>query len=285
MNSSVPRRMQVARGLDTLRRRADLTQEDVAERARLSTGTVNRYLNWRTTPKLRAVTVKALAMACDGTPAEVDTLVRLADDAAEGWWAGNDAVPPWLNPLLGLETDAASEAEFATSAVPGLLQTPAYAAAQHLARDVRQAPGEIERTVDARIKRQAILDRTPPFHLWAVLDEAVLRRVVGSREVMAEQIDHLREMASRPNIEVQVLPFDAGAYTAVNGTFLMLGFERLGFEEAAVVYIEMPTGGTYLDQADDVAHYRLAWDYVRSQAANTAESMKMLAAANKEYRK
>lgn len=280
MDSTAPRRMQIARGLDTLRKRAGLNQGEVAERARVSAGTVSRYLDWRTTAKLRAVTVRALAMACDGTPAEVDTLARLADDAAEGWWVGNSAVPGWLNPLFSLETEAAGESVFATSAVPGLLQTRAYAMAQHLAQEVREDLDVIEPKVDARIKRQAILDRTPPFHLWAVLDEAVLRRVVGSREVMADQIDHLRDLAGRPNIDVQILPFTAGAYSAVNGTFLMLGFE-----EAAVIYIEMPGGGTYLDQADDVARYGLAWDYVRSQAADTAASMAMLTAASKEYRK
>lgn len=280
MDSSAPRRMQIARGLDTLRRRANLTQEEVADRARVSAGTVSRYLNWKTPAKVRAVTVRALAMACDGSAAEVETLARLADDAAEGWWVGNDAVPAWLNPLFSLETEAASESVFATSAVPGLLQTRSYAMAQHLAQEVREDLEVIERKADARIKRQAILDRVPAFHLWAVLDEAVLRREVGGREVMAEQIDHLRDMAGRPNVDVQILPFTAGAFAAVNAQFVMLGFE-----EASVIYIEMRGGGTYLDQADDVARYRVAWDYVRSQAIDTTASMAMLTAASEEYRK
>lgn len=278
MDSSAPRRMQIARGLDTLRKRASLTQDEVAERARVSAGTVSRYLNWRTAAKLRAGTVQALAMACGGTPAEVDALARLADDAAEGWWEGK--VPGWLNPLFSLETEAAGESVFATSAVPGLLQTRAYARAQHLAQGMHEDLDAIESKVDARARRQAILDRDPPFRLSVVLDEAVLRRVVGSREVMAEQMDHLRGLTARPNIEVRILPFTAGAYSAVNGTFLMLGFG-----EATVLYIELPDGGTYLDQADDVARYTLAWDYVRRQAADTAASMTMLTEASKEYRK
>lgn len=280
MDASAPRRMQIARGLETLRKRAGLTQGQVAERSRLSTGTVSRYLDWRTTPKLKAVTVRALAMACGGTQAEVDTLARLADAAAEGWWVGNEAVPAWLNPLFSLESEAAGESVFATSAVPGLLQTRAYAMAQHLAEQASEDLDAVEPKVEARIKRQEILDRTPPFHLRIVLDEAVLRRVVGGEEVMAEQMDHLLELAALPHIDVQVLPFSAGAYSAVNAAFLMLEFDG-----TAVIYVEMPGGGTYLDQAADVARYTLAWDYVRSQAADTKASAAMLTAASKEYRR
>lgn len=280
MDASAPRRMQIARGLETLRKRASLTQSQVADRADLSTGTVSRYLDWRTTAKLKAVTVRALAMACGGTQSEVDTLARLADATAEGWWVGNEAVPAWLNPLFSLESEAAGESVFATSAVPGLLQTRAYAMAQHLAEQVREDPDAVEPAVDARITRQSILDRTPPFRLSAVLDEAVLRRVVGSPEVMAEQMDHLLDLAARPTIDVRILPFTAGAYSAVNAAFLMLEFDG-----TAVIYVEMPGGGTYLDQTADVARYTLAWDHVRSQAADAKTTTAMLEAARKEYRR
>ncbi|MBV9023724.1 MAG: helix-turn-helix transcriptional regulator [Streptomycetaceae bacterium] len=271
--------MQIARGLSELRERAQLTQEEVAKRAGLSAGTVNRYENWSTTARLKPSTVKLLAGACGATAAEVETLVQLAGDASAGWWVGNDAVPSWLNPLVSLEHEAAYENVFAPSVVPGLLQTRSYAMAIHQAQEVREDPAEIERMVDARIQRQGILDRRPPFHLWAVLDEAVLRRIVGDAAVMAEQIDHLRDMADRPNVDIQVLPFSAGAHAAVLGQFVTLGTDEL-----SAVYVEMRGGGMYLDKRPDVERYRLAWDYVRSQAANTSASLAMLTAALKEYR-
>jgi transcriptional regulator with XRE-family HTH domain len=294
MDSSAARRLQIARGLATLLRREKITQQQLAERSGFSAGTVSRYLDWRTTAKLKPTTVRGLAQAAGGMPAEVETLTRLANGGAEGWWVGHAAVPPWLNPLFSLETEATGEAIFAPSAVPGLLQTREYAEAQHYAQEVRVDSDVVDAAVEARIKRQAILDRNPPFHIWCVLDEAVLRRVVGDRDVMARQIAHLHDLASRPNIDVQVLPFTAGAYSAVNGQFLLLelggahdepdSHDRLDSPDVSVVYIEGRGGGTYLDQAPDVDPYRVAWDYVRSQAADTTTSLAMLAAAIEEYR-
>jgi transcriptional regulator with XRE-family HTH domain len=282
MDSQAPRKMQIARGLDTLRKRAALTQEEIAERAGVSIGTVSRYLNWRTSARLRVVTVRALATACGGTPIEVETLARLArPGASEGWWVGG-GVPAWLNPLLSLEAEARTEAVFAPSAVPGLLQTRSYALALHQAQEVREAPGVIEQAVENRMRRQEMLERDD-FHLWAVIDEAVLLRA-SDPLMMADQIDHLLDMASRPNVDIQVHPFSAGPHAAVNGQFLMLGFGS-GLDDAPVVYVEMRGGGTYLDAPDEVTQYRIAWDYVRSQAADSRVSLDMLVAARERYRK
>ncbi|GAA2949600.1 DUF5753 domain-containing protein [Streptomyces enissocaesilis] len=169
--------------------------------------------------------------------------------------------------------------------MPGLLQTPSYALALHQAQDVRAEAGVIEDKVDARIKRQAILERSPALHLWVVLDDAVLRRPVGGNDVMAEQIEHLRTMAQRPNVDVQVLQFAAGAHAAGSGGhFVILGRDDEGdpLNSMNVVYLELHKRGLYLDAPSEVQSYKLMFDYLRSQAADTSVSLDLLAAARQE---
>ena len=158
----------------------------------------------------------------------------------------------------------------------GSYQTPRYALALHEAQNVRTEADVIASKVDARLKRQAILERSPALHLWVVLDDAVLRRCVGSTDVMAEQIDHLQSMAQRPNVDVQVLQFAAGAHAAGSGGhFLILGRDDEGdpLNSMNVVYLEFHKRGLYLDAPADVQSYKLMFDYLRSQAADTSASL------------
>ncbi|WP_394433964.1 helix-turn-helix domain-containing protein [Streptomyces sp. SGAir0957] len=278
--------MQIARGLRVLRSRAELTQSEVARRAGVSVGTVNRYETWQDRAKLRVPTVRALADTCGATPEEQDTLVQLVRNQENGWWMDHPAVPEVMDPLMSFEDVATYEHVFANALVPGLLQTPGYALALHEAQDSRTGPDVIADKVDARIRRQAILERTPALHLWVVLDEAVLRRPVGGAAVMVEQIDHLRTVAQRPNVDVQVLRFDAGAHAAGSGGhFLLLGREDEGdpLSSMNVVYLELHKRGLYLDAPAEVQSYKLMFDYLRSQAADTSASLDLLAAARREF--
>ncbi|WP_052857029.1 MULTISPECIES: helix-turn-helix domain-containing protein [Streptomyces] len=277
-------RMQIARGLISLRERCGLTQLQVAERAGVSKATVSRYETWQDRARIRWATVKAIADACDASVSERDALVRVAKSQADGWWVGNSAVPEWIDPLVSFEHEAEYEHLYANTAIPGLLQTRDYALSVHQAREVRSPNGAIERMVDARIQRQSILKRKPPLHLWVVLDEAVLRRTVGNAAVMTQQLEHLHELAQSPTIDIQILPFSAGAHAAGAGHFVILGRndERNPLNSMAVVYIEMRRRGLYLDDAEDVGDYKLTFDYLRSQAVDTSASLKMLATARQE---
>ncbi|CAM5505243.1 transcriptional regulator [Streptomyces spiroverticillatus] len=279
-------RMQIARGLKELRTRSGLTQSEVAKRASMSVGTVNRYETWQDRAKLRVPTIRALADACGASGAEREALSDLVRNLENGWWMDHPAVPEVMDPLMSFEAVAAYEHVYANALVPGLLQTPAYALALYQTRDVREEPDVIESKVDARVKRQAILDRSPALHLWVVLDEAVLRRSVGGPEVMAEQIDHLHSMAQRPHVDVQVLQFTLGAHAAGSGGhFVILGREGEGspLDSMNVVYLELHRRGLYLDAPGEVQGYKLMFDYLRSQAADTAASLKLLAAARQEF--
>lgn len=277
--------MQIARGLKSLRARASLTQAELASRAGVSVGTVNRYETWQDRASLRVPTMRSIADACDATSDERDALVELVRNQKSGWWMDHPAIPSFMDPLVSFEDVAEFEHVYANALVPGLLQTQRYALALHQASDLRAPADVVESNVAARIKRQDILQRTPALHLWVVLDEAVLRRTVGPAEVMAEQIDHLYVMAQRPTVDIQVLPFTAGAHAAGSGGhFVMLGRDDEADPHNAmrVVYLELHRRGVYLDAPDDVQAYKLMFDYLRSQAANTSASLGLLAAARQE---
>lgn len=279
MTSQGPRRLQIARGLAELRTRAGLTLEDVAKAAGYGKSSVQRYEDWTAKAKPKARTVRLLAEAAGGTPAEVAALVQLAESLTDGWWAVGGAVPEWLHPLVSLEHEAEEEAAFAPSVVPGLLQTREYAMAIHLGQEVRQPLDVVTRLVDARIKRQEVLTRDTPLHLWAVLAEGALKCQVGDRAVMAAQLDHLIEQAQRPNVDIQVLPFAVGAHAAA-GTGHFVTISSGGITSA---YAELLGGGLYMDTAEAVRPYTTAMDYLRSQAAGTAASLKIMNEYRKEY--
>ncbi|MBL1117159.1 XRE family transcriptional regulator [Streptomyces sp. 110] len=234
---------------------------------------------------IRWATVKALADACEASAEERDALVRVVKSQTEGWWVGNSAVPEWIDPLVSFEHEAEYEHVYANNVVPGLLQTRSYATAIHRATELRTPNEQVERMVDARMQRQSILDRQVSLHLWVILDEAVLRRIVGDEAVMAEQMDYLYDMAQRPNVDIQLLPFTAGAHAAGSGHFVILGRDdaRNPLNSMAVVYIEMRRRGLYLDEVDAVSSYKLSFDYLRSQAADSTASLRLLGTLRQEF--
>ncbi|GHJ24431.1 transcriptional regulator [Streptomyces albus] len=281
-------RMLIARGLVRLRERAGLTQGQLADAAGCGKATVGRYEEWQDRARVKWATVRALADACGATPDERDALVQLARSQGAGWWVGNQAVPEWMDPILSFEEAGEYEHVYASSLVPGLLQTRTYALAIHRAQLVRAPAAEIEQQVELRMQRQRVLEReAPPLHLWAILDEAVLRREVGGASVMAEQIDHLLAASERPNVTIQVLPFASGAHAVGAGQpFMIIGRddERRPLSAMSVTYLEMHNRGLYLDDASDVAQYKTIFDYLRAQAADPARTAELLRTTRREYR-
>ena len=157
-------------------------------------------------------------------------LLDLAAEANErAWWDDYaDALSPQYMEFIGLEAEAVSELEWQVAAIPGLLQTEEYARAVHNAHQqaVLMPPGIFERRIQARmIRRELLTTRNPPLELSAVIDEAVLLRKVGSREVMARQLRHLAEMTQLPNVELRILPL-AGGSSLMADSFVVFGFSR-----------------------------------------------------------
>src|SRR5262249_24775593 len=192
---------------------------------------------------------------------ERDRLVELARDARKrGWWQNYGAVTSRsLSEYIGLEDEADSLRTYETELVPGLLQTERYA------REVRRAyqaltagadDADTDTWIELRLRRQQRLTEPEPTRLRAVLNEAVLRREVGGREVMAEQLDHLADLARLPNVIVQVLGFTAGAHAAMGAPFMILGFPELAHPD--VIYFEHAAQQVHLEEASDVRWYTLA---------------------------
>lgn len=278
MTSQGPRRLQIARGLQQLRLRAGLTLEEVAAASGYGKSTVQRYEDWTAATRPKPRNVKAIAEAAGATAEEVAALTTLTESLTTGWWAVG-GVPEWLHPLVSMEQEADTENAYAPSIVPGLLQTRDYAMAIHLGQEVREPLDVVTRQVDSRIKRQEVLSKKDPLHLWVILDESVLQRVVGNREVMAGQLDHLIDRAQQRHIDIQILPLAAGGHAAAaSGHYVTI--TSGGITSA---YAELLGTGLYMDTADQVARYTTAMDYLRSQAADSSASLEVMSRYRKEY--
>jgi hypothetical protein len=182
-------------------------------------------------------------------------MLSLADRANEpGWWHSySDILPNWFEVYIGLEEAASRIRAYEVQFVPGLLQTEDYARAVTLLGHP-DAPGhEVERRVGLRMRRQSLLTSAEPPHLWAVVDEAVLRRPLGGAQVMRKQLRHLLELTESPNITLQVVPFELGGHAAAGGPFSILRFAERDLPD--VVYLEQLTSALYLDKRDEVDHY------------------------------
>ncbi|MEU6273589.1 helix-turn-helix transcriptional regulator [Streptomyces populi] len=273
------RRRQLGAMMRKLRTRKGLTLEEAGQAVGVSKATVSRY-ETQSGP-VKWIVVDALCREYGATDAEHRAVVGLAKNAKQqGWWSSfADSIPESMNLLLTLEDEAVRESHFSCVYVPGLLQTRAYSTALQKANEVPLEPAEIERLVDIRMRRQEILARPKPLQLWAILDESVIRRVVGSPQAMREQLDRLLEAGESRHITLQVLPFSKGAHAAALGSFVIIG----GAEPALdVTYVDFHTGSLFLEKDEELERYRLAFEYLRAQALDMEASAAMIHRARKE---
>ncbi|WP_329557797.1 helix-turn-helix domain-containing protein [Streptomyces sp. NBC_00696] len=203
-------------------------------------------------------------------------LVDLARDAnLAGWWHRySDVLPNWFATYVGLESAASLIRTFEVQLVPGLLQTEAYARAviSRSMRDVSAA--DIDRHVALRMERQKILlsENAPSLHI--VLDEAVLHRTDGGRDVMRGQLRHLIELSENPDVLLQIMPFSFGGHAGESGAFTILGF--LEYDLTDVVYVEQLTSALYLDRREDVAQYGRALKELQQESLGPDGSRDLL---------
>lgn len=273
------RRRQLGADLRRLRERKGLTLEEAGALVGISKATLSRYEKKEGTVKWPAV--DALCREYGASEQERKTLVELAKGAKiQGWWRSlADPIPESMNLMLTLEDEVVREDHFACMYVPGLLQTRAYAEAVHRASEMRCGEQEIAHMVDIRMKRQELLTREDPPHIWAVIDEAVIRRLVGGRVAMREQLEHLISLAEEPHVTVQVLPFASGAHAAAVGSFVVLGGSA---PELDVVYVDIIGGGLFMEKPEELERYTLAFEYLRAQALDIPSSVALLDQACRE---
>jgi transcriptional regulator with XRE-family HTH domain len=261
--------------LRQLREDAHLTREDAGRAIRGSESKISRLELGRSGFKRRDVSdlLTVYGVSDDGERA---TLLALAEQAnTPGWWRDyEDVLPGWFEPYLGLEQAASLIWTYEVLFVPGLLQTHDYARAalQSGAGDAPEA--ETGRRTALRMCRQQILRRRDPPHVWAVMDEAALRRPVGGRVVMRSQIQHLIEAARLPHIKLQVVPFSAGGCTGVGAPVTVLRFAEVELPD--VVYLEQLISAIYPARPADLAYYRTALTRLAAQAQTPAATMATL---------
>ncbi|WP_326787195.1 helix-turn-helix domain-containing protein [Streptomyces sp. NBC_00151] len=274
------RRRRLGQELRRLRELKGMTAEEVAERLLVSQSKISRLENGR-----RSISQRDVRDLCGVYEVEdhriVDSLMQMAKDSRQqGWWHSFGDIP--YSVYIGLETDAASLRVYDPQVVPGLLQTRQYAEALIAGALPETAPVDIDKRVQVRMKRQERISAPDnPLRLWTVLDESALRRAVGNRSLMREQLEHLVEQSQLPHVTVQVIPFDMGAHPGLNGQYAILEFPDAA--DSSVVYIEGVTSDLYLEKANDVQKYSVMYEHLRAQALNVEQSRQFIADIAKEY--
>jgi transcriptional regulator with XRE-family HTH domain len=259
--------------LRRLRERQGITREEAGYAIRASGSKMSRLELGRVGFKERDV-ADLLTLYGVNDETDRDTLLALAQDAnSPGWWHRyGDVLPGWFETYVGLEEAAALIRTYELQFVPGLLQTEDYARAVISLGNSSAPAEEIEQRVSLRITRQKLLARGDAPRLWAVVDEAALRRPIGGRDVMRGQIERLIEATKLPGVILQVLPFRVGGHTAEAGAFTILRFPESDLPD--VVYVEQLTSALYLDRRDDVDAYMEAMErlcVISAPPDNTAE--------------
>jgi transcriptional regulator with XRE-family HTH domain len=262
--TSGPTVLRIGLGSELRKRReaAGITREVAGDAIRASTAKISRLELGRVGFKERDV-ADLLTLYGVLDEAERSEFLKLARQANEpGWWHRYaDLLPSWFETYLGLEQAAAVIRTYELQFVPGLLQTREYARAVTQLACTRT--DEIDRRVELRMRRQALLDAPEGPTLWAVIDEAALRRSIGGSELARAQLDHLLEVNDKPNVSLQIAPLSYGGHPAAGGPFTLLRFAQPDLPD--IVYLEQLTSALYLDKRSDVEHYALVMDRLVAQ--------------------
>jgi transcriptional regulator with XRE-family HTH domain len=241
---------------------ADLSQERLGEIINYTGALVGLVETARRTPS------RDFAERCDAALNTGGALVRLWPLVNRGNF------PSWFRGYVELEATATGIQSFEVQNVPGLLQTEGYA------RALLEAywSNDVDERVTARLERQHILSHPTPPLLWAVIDESVLRRPIGGRKVMNNQLKQLADLATSRRIVLQVLPYSVGAHACTDGAMTILSFS----EGPDVVYVEGPGSGLLINQPEEVERCHLRYDLVRAAALSPEASVDMIHAAMEE---
>ena len=269
-------RILVGAYLRRLREESGLTRAEAGEPIRSSESKISRMELGRVGFKERDVLDLLTLYGVRDEQERAAMLARVREANAPGWWYSySDVTPNWFQRYLGLEATASLIRTYEVQFVPGLLQTEEYARAV-----VPLGPGaarleEISRRVRLRLQRQQLLSRPDAPKLWAVVDEAALRRPVGGPRVMRDQLESLIGVVTKmPNVRLQVLPLAAGGHAAAGGSFTILRFPQQDLPD--VVYLEQLTSALYLDSREDVDFYFDAVNRLFVEATPLKDTVRVL---------
>jgi transcriptional regulator with XRE-family HTH domain len=276
--SPTVRQRELGKRLRELRLQHTLTVEDVAEKLLCSATKISRLETGARRPSLRDV--RDLCSLYNVDESMSDELMSLARGAREqGWWTQYEDLG--LDPLIGLEEDASAITCYSMYYMPALLQTADYARA--IIRTIaRKIDSNIhEERVEARLRRQQLLEKANPPRYRVLLDEAALRRHVGGPTLMVAQLDKVLEAVRQDKAAVQIIPFDFGAHAAADSYFVLLEFDDPNL--TPVVYLEGLTGNQYLERKADIARYRETVEYLRDSALSPRDSLRLISEYRESY--
>ncbi|UNT00094.1 helix-turn-helix domain-containing protein [Streptomyces tubbatahanensis] len=271
---AVPRKVLGIR-LRRLRESQYISRREAAEAIRVTNRKIEDLEHGRTGCALRDV-ADLLTIYGVTDESERAVLTALAQQAnAPGWWqAFQGVVPSWLHTYIGLEQAAGVIRTYEVQFVPGLLQTREYARAVIELAHEEEPESAVQRRVDLRMRRQQILFGPRSPRVWAVIDEAALRRPVGGAAVMRAQLRHLSAMSEQPHVTVQIMPFSAGGHAAAGGPVTLLRLPESELPD--VVYLEQLDSASYLEDETDIEAYRRVTDRLVTRSLPPAETRGLL---------
>lgn len=259
MANPIVSRIQFSLELRKLRERSGVSREAVAEALDSDLSRVSRLENAKGTlrlPELHAV-LDLLGVPKDAR-ADLERLAR----ASRGH--STYRVPDWAQKFAGIEQASSALRTYETELVPGLLQTEGYIRAVAVAGNPARGNAEVDRLVAGRLDRQRMLTNDHPPQYWAVINEAVLRRRVGTKNVMEKQLSRLLELAETPTISLHVMPFSAGAHASMGSSFVLVDLPSP--IDARIVYLEDLMSADYLEQPEQIKAYSLAFERLLGSA-------------------
>ena len=264
----------LAAELRRLRADAGYSREQVEELTGVNEGTLYRLETARARPQRRTlVALLDLYHVDDPLRADLIDIARTAD--GQGWLRPyHSELPEEYAAYISFEAEARSVRNYESLFIPGLLQTEDYARAVITGTLPMANQTEIEQRVQARMERQELLRGDEPLELWAIVDEAAIRRTVGGPKVMRAQLTHLREAAEQPDTTLQVIPFDVGAHPGMPGSFIYMEFGEPTDPE--LVYVDTLAGDLFLEADADVRRYAAMFDHLRATALSPANTTRMI---------
>lgn len=272
--------------LRRLREASGLTTVQAADALDCTKGKISRIENGRVAVRMPDLTALMAAYGVDNeeTRERLSVMARRANRRRrEGWWHQYGAVlADTYRDYIQMETVCDGIKTFQAQLIPGLLQTPEYVRAITVASRAWGTAEEIEQFVQVRLARQERLTGEDPLEVWAVLAEGVLHQQVGGPAVMHDQLQHMANLAERPNVTVQVLPYSRGAHSGMFGPYLLMSFPQLSALD--LVLTETPVGSIWIEQESELTWYRMLFDDARTSALPPTESLTLIRRLAKEHR-
>lgn len=263
--------------LRRLREAAGVTREQVSEETGINPATLYRHETATASSRPQRRTMIALLNMYGVTDQQRADLLALSRESdVQGWLRPYHAeLPEHYTAYISFEAEARTVRNYESLFIPGLLQTEDYARAVIRGTLPMASQTEIDQRVQARVERQALLAKEDPLRLWAVVDEAALRRQVGGPKVWRQQLAKIAEAATEPHITVQAIPYAAGAHAGMLGSFVLMDFPNSADPE--IIYVESMAGDLFLEAQADLRRYRLCFDNLAAVALSPDGSTSLIA--------